>query len=492
MDLCTQTILHFLQDSQGHDAVSPSTERLAKKLSRNVTIQYYVNELKNELSHELEKRPQRVRRSSLKKLKESSRQLKRCKPFKNALSDLPMLDVIFKVPNLTLGIQFNEVIKPLENLTGELQFFCAKGHETIAGLSIDESNFLIKGMIESSGDYEVKLFCILLLPTGECQRVQGKLKITVIPDPRSLWKNIPSDALARFHKPDTASDTYVTDSVISIAASVRGRSHAHKGTHRDDDIKILYSSASKWNVICVADGAGSCKYSRRGAELAVLRGAETLRETLNGHYGFELEHTYAQHLSNPNEKSFHQLQEIFQHTMVKAVFNVVMAIQEEVKNNEEDNFKDYSTTLLLAAHKPVEDGHLIISFWIGDGAPVVYDKGNSVTLLGKPDSGEYAGQVRFLDTAIFDDSSVYSRVKMIKVDSMTALILATDGITDAWFDTEKQLSSLEHWDTLWSEIEPFVGDEDLKKGEADLIQWMDFWSTGNHDDRSIAICYIKK
>jgi serine/threonine protein phosphatase PrpC len=197
------------------------------------------------------------------------------------------------------------------------------------------------------------------------------------------------------------------------------------------------------------------------------------------------------YLSDNNEDNYRLLQEVFQHTIVKAVYEAAKAIQDEVKKNKEDTFKDYSTTLLLAAHKPVNEGHLIMSFWIGDGAAVLYDKEQSIVLLGEPDSGEYAGQTRFLDIDLFDDESVYSRVKIQKVDSMTALILATDGITDAKFETEKQLSSLEHWDNLWLELEPFIHNSNLKNGEDGLTKWMDFWSPGNHDDRSIAICYIR-
>jgi len=44
---------------------------------------------------------------------------------------------------------------------------------------------------------------------------------------------------------------------------------------------------------------------------------------------------------------------------------------------------------------------------------------------------------------------------------------------------------------LWSELEVFIKNFDLKKGEDSLTKWMEFWSPGNHDDRSIAICYIK-
>ena len=81
---------------------------------------------------------------------------------------------------------------------------------------------------------------------------------------------------------------------------------------------------------------------------------------------------------------------------------------------------------------------------------------------------------------------------MEKVDSMSALILATDGITDAWFETEKKLESLSHWDKLWEELEPHVMNKSPKDGLQGLTDWMDFWSKGNHDDRTIAICVVKE
>ncbi|WP_350586832.1 protein phosphatase 2C domain-containing protein, partial [Pseudoalteromonas sp. RB2-MNA-CIBAN-0110] len=91
------------------------------------------------------------------------------------------------------------------------------------------------------------------------------------------------------------------------------------------------------------------------------------------------------------------------------------AIHSSVDANQGDSVKDFSTTLILAAHKKVEEGYLVISFWIGDGGIAIYDKNKKVVLMGEPDSGEFAGQTRFLDNKIFEDGSVYRRVKMDKV-----------------------------------------------------------------------------
>lgn len=492
MNFCTQTILQLLQDSEGYDASSPYTIRLAKKLSKKKIIQHYINGLQIEVTKEIQN-TQRSKRTHFKKLKllSNKKNVQIVSKSSNSLLYLPLIDPKFKIPNLTAGKKFKERIETLEELNGELQFYKAKGYENISGLSIDESSFIIEGTIDAGGDYELELLCILLLPNGEKQRVQGKLKITVIPDPRSLWKDIAPDSTARFHKSNFASGSCETKAVTLMTSSVRGRSHAHKGTHRDDDVRISCALESEWNVLCVADGAGSCQFSRRGSELAVKRSTETLRQALDSNYGDELENAYDNYLLDNNEENYRLLQETFQHTIVKAVYEAAKAIQEEANKNKNDTFKDYSTTLLLAAHKPVKDGHLVMTFWVGDGAAVLYDKEKYIVLLGSPDSGEYAGQTRFLDIELFDSGSVYSRVQIQKVDSMTALILATDGITDAKFETEKQLSSLEYWDNLWLELEVFIKKDDLKKGEDSLTKWMEFWSPGNHDDRSIAICYIK-
>jgi len=488
MNNCSKTILHLLQQSSGYDTSSPHAQRLANNLSQNKKLQHYVNSLESELLHELEQTgTQLLKRSGKNKLLSRKTKLN-----KQQSAELPVLKIKMRVPNLMVGKAFHTTIVALDNLNGELEFCHANGHESIQGLDLNGSEFQIKGQVTTAGDYNVELYCFLLLPNGEKQRVLGQLKITVIADPRSLWKNLPSDTSARFHKPDSHSDSAENDKVVLMASSVRGRSHAHKGIHRDDDFKISCSAASDWSVLCVADGAGSCQFSRRGAEVASMRATRTLRETLNGHYGEELESTYDDYMAEKSEANKRRLQEIFQHTIVKAVFDAAKAIYEEVKQEAGDKFKDFSTTLLLAAHRPIAEGHFVLAFWIGDGAAVIYDKANAVKLLGQPDSGEFAGQTRFLDNTIFDDGSVYKRVSISKVSSMTALILATDGITDARFETERQLGKIEPWDALWSELEAFVNEKDLNQGEQKLNQWMDFWSPGNHDDRTIAICRIKE
>jgi hypothetical protein len=50
------------------------------------------------------------------------------------------------------------------------------------------------------------------------------------------------------------------------------------------------------------------------------------------------------------------------------------------------------------AFKKFDFGYFAVSFWIGDGAMVICRPNGTdkVLVLGSPDSGDYAGQTRFL------------------------------------------------------------------------------------------------
>ena len=66
----------------------------------------------------------------------------------------------------------------------------------------------------------------------------------------------------------------------------------------------------------------------------------------------------------------------------------------------------------------------------------------------------------------------------------------TDGITDPKFETDANLLKVEKWNELWQDLSKEVDFSDNNKASADqLLGWLDFWSQGNHDDRTIAILF---
>jgi hypothetical protein len=155
--------------------------------------------------------------------------------------------------------------------------------------------------------------------------------------------------------------------------------------------------------------------------------------------------------------------------------------------------KDYSTTFLLSIVKKFAQGTFIAAFGIGDGAIGVYNgSGKVIELMNRPDGGEFSGQTRFLTMreVIGDGSEMLRRIKFNLFDKFTLLALMTDGIADAKFGTDNNLASPEKWAELERELFAKV-DFDAKNESAaqQLLDYMDFWSPGEHDDRTLAILY---
>ncbi len=65
----------------------------------------------------------------------------------------------------------------------------------------------------------------------------------------------------------------------------------------------------------------------------------------------------------------------------------------------------------------------------------------------------------------------------------------TDGITDPKFPTDTTFAIAGMWSRFW-ETELSQSVHLLRENPAiqrELLDWLDFWSPGNHDDRTIAI-----
>ena len=67
----------------------------------------------------------------------------------------------------------------------------------------------------------------------------------------------------------------------------------------------------------------------------------------------------------------------------------------------------------------------------------------------------------------------------------------TDGVSDPKFETDANLQKPEMWDALWNDLQEGGVEliDDNEKSQSQLLEWLNFWSKGNHDDRTIAILY---
>ncbi len=430
------------------------------------------------------------------------------------MSSVP-IPVYFKLPNATCGKNYSSGFeislefysdKTMDTTQNDIKILSIKGLETV-DLTYNPDRGLICGVPVKSGEITLEIL-FKLKHTGKTHKT--RCLFIVNPDPKSLWKNKPSDQNDLFWKKDEEAQELMTDNGWTlIGASKRGRSHAHEGKCRDDHFFISTDSFTKWNILAVADGAGSATLSREGARIAVMESSRILSEKLK-EYDSEIitlllddncadakkgvEH------ENPTdgleENKEKRLKDILYNIFSLAVYEPVKVIHDTVKQQQPDhgdlNFRDFHTTLLLAVHKEINGRQFIASYWIGDGGIAVYSEGKSVTILGEGDSGEFAGQTRFLDNSAIDKDDIYKRICFEYQESITALILMTDGITDPFFETDQNLNRLESWDNLWKKILKKQFSDKPGKTEQNLLEWLDFWSPGNHDDRSVVLLFQKE
>lgn len=333
------------------------------------------------------------------------------------------------------------------------------------------------------------------------------IPIAFNPDPRSLWKNIPTSKDIPFYKPDFECDYIKVESKEDsaprkdiVAASQRGRSHAQEGKARDDHFKAVHCDDSDWYVIAVADGAGSAKLSRRGSEIACNTVIEHCLEQLKNSDEFEAK-IRAYHEAKDDEAARREMSTTIYNIVGGGAFKAHKAIKAAADANDSVTAKDFATTLMFAICKKFDFGWFIASYWVGDGAMCLYNREKGThKLLGIPDEGEFSGQTRFLTMQeIFKDAkSVMDRLRFSIEDDFTALMLMTDGVSDPMFETDNNLNSTAKWDEFWDKLhDGFTDDEipgvdlsdDNEESKFQLLRWLDFWSPGNHDDRTIAILY---
>lgn len=355
----------------------------------------------------------------------------------------------------------------------------------LAGLNFEENT--IKGIPFESDTYDLKIefFHINDEENSEFKKTQ----LFVNADPKDLWKNIPSDKEAPFHKVDEAMFKGSFSDKKIVVASQRGRSHAHEAKFRDDDFAV-HKLPDSWNIISVSDGAGSAQLARYGSELATqsinefFNNKETLAEL-----DIELNKIFNRENEQPEAKQ----------NVIKILYQGVSDTFKTLKEKTDEyevTLKDLHSTLIFALVKKFDFGYVILSFGVGD-CPInlINEDFSEVKLLNTMDVGEFGGGTRFITmNEIFDDT-ISSRFKITHAKDFSKLVLMTDGIYDPKFITENKLEDIESWRTFFEDLNGKNDDEakvDFQNDETideQLLSWMDFWSKGNHDDRTLAVIY---
>jgi len=370
------------------------------------------------------------------------------------------------------------------------------------GLKYNLETKELSGIPSLAGDHKIKLR-IKRKDWSEGKPIFEREIILIInPDPKSLWKNIPTPTDVEYYKPDCDKQFVKVEAISNVlglnrsarkdivVASQRGRSHAQEGKPRDDDFAVNYLKEHDWYVLVVADGAGSAKYSRKGSEIACKTVLEVCDSLIKSNHK-EFEHLIKEFSLVKSEENRKKMGDSFYSILGNAVFKSLKNIELEAKKANKPT-KEFATTLIVAICKKFKFGWFVGAFWVGDGGLGIYNKETRfLKILGESDGGEFAGQTRFLTMPeITQPSELYRRLRFDIVDDFTALLLMTDGVTDPKFETDANLFKVEKWDELWSDLSKEVDFSDNNEGSADqLLKWLDFWSPGNHDDRTIAILF---
>jgi len=359
-------------------------------------------------------------------------------------------------------------------------------------LKLEKAGQRIIGTPTKAGDFQLEIEHYFNDDPERIPRIAKSL-LTVIADPRTLWQNHPSDENNNpFWKPDHDSRQLETDGARLVAASLRGRSHAHKGTCRDDDFFI--GTSNGWRIAVVADGAGSAKFSRRGAQLAAETAGKFMADELIKNSDLL---TAAENMDGSDAT-----QDILKKAIYKVVgyaaHSAMKALSDEVKqaSNGVHPFvlADLNTTLLIAIARPVGNRMVVGTYTIGDGAVGILCGSDTVTLGGVPDGGEFSGGTRFLAPQYVEQDELWKRTHAFVLDEVKVIVLVTDGVSDAKFKSDSALEKRSAWDALMLEIADAATFDIKSDGLSDgldkrLLEWLNFWVPGEHDDRTIAIIW---
>lgn len=342
---------------------------------------------------------------------------------------------------------------PVNNTEQELRIV-AIDIDPKTGLVFDENSQQLTGEPLLLGQHTVTIYYQLVIDSQLSTIKNCQAMLVINPDPRSLWKNIPSDATQLYAKLDAASHTLQNTQIKILAASQRGRSHAHKGDAREDDFFI--AQGKDWHLAIVADGAGSAKYSRYGSALICFTIGEFITTALQNSLDVDLK------------------------ALIKNALAQSWQVLQNQAKQQQHQVKDYASTVLLVLYyfDANTQEYVTASIAIGDGAIALYQpKTGQVHLLNTPDTGSYAGETRFLSDEVLEHLAVNN----YRSTEFIPCLLMTDGVSDAFFESDNALKSPQAWHDLWNNLH----NNNALDNERNLLAWLDFWSVGNHDDRTL-------
>ena len=382
--------------------------------------------------------------------------------------------------NLTIEPSAAQV-KPSESVTFALKATTEDGalakvaNPTWAsqGGEIDENGVYVAGT--AAGTHRI---------TAKTGSLSATAEITIVV-PKPVWKVLePEDQTDRVEHEDC--DSWDRDTKWRIiAASVRGKLHAHKALWRDDSYDVDW--VHDWTIVAVGDGAGSAKLSRIGSRIACNAAVASLKGLLED---FDIT---PRGKDQPKDTDLQKLKSF----LVLAASEARNELVREA-HDRECNLKDLSTTLLVAVHSPWKKKHLVASVQVGDGAIGVFEKGGECTVLGVADHGEFSSETVFLTSGSeLVKKPLDQRVLFTLKPNVQCIAVMCDGVADDFFPEEKRLVQLFNGDPI-QDMQTADGNPvqgvmqsvipNPRDGKT-LQEWLTYEKKGSSDDRTLVLMY---
>jgi len=413
---------------------------------------------------------------------------------KNRIEDIQQQHV--SIPNGTVGKAYEASLNFIKLGWDDIVDYKLEGLAEL-GLEYNEETEIIKGLPSQSGDVKLTLKFRLQQQPEDAEMIERKIALIINPDPKSLWKNIDSDTTDAHWKEDTVSVCSKIGDKTIVVASGRGRSHANAGSFREDDFAFKYFENTGWGIVAVSDGAGSAKLSRQGSKIACEAVINYFEKKLTAELSTEFDAILLSYKVDANETAQKKLSHFTYNNLSKAAYSAYQKLV-ATATERETLLKDFHSTLIFTLFKKYDFGYAILSFGVGDCPIAVLNKDlTEVTLMNGLDVGEFGGGTRFITMPeIFTDDKFSARFKFKLIEDFSYLIMMTDGIYDPKFVVEANLEKIEKWQQFLQDLQgknednvQVIFDKTNESIAQQLLVWMNFWSAGNHDDRTLAIVF---
>lgn len=277
----------------------------------------------------------------------------------------------------------------------------------------------------------------------------------------NLWQEQPiSDEQPEKHSENHFKIISINDNLQLLGARVRGKSHKHHGTNCDDWFE--FKCSGKWQIIAIADGAGSKTFSRLGAKISCEAAVEKLALLLENH---QLSPRRDREELQQNDGDIDQVYRFISEAIAyayEAVENRAKELHNHVDyylalNNCKLELSDLAATLLIAVQTTISidnrEYSFVFSHQIGDGVIAAISQQNSLYILGNPDTGSYAGQTEFLTSKNKTDAELIRANTKTFIGNLKVLMLMSDGVSDDYFPFSSKLLNL-YGDLVLNQIIP--------------------------------------